>query len=156
MPMRSTDELRGPTFDGADPGYREMPTRDLLTALFEQGKVLFKEEVRLARAELRTEARQAGAWAGALGGGSVLLHIGALVFAGFLVALLDLWMALWASALGISVLLIGVGAILARGGARRLKKTNLKPEETLETLKEDKEWLRRTMRAGTSNRPATA
>ncbi len=151
--MRSSDEMES---DHGQPGYQQMPTKDLLASLFEQGKVLLKEEVRLAKEELRTEAKQVGASAGAVGGGAVLLHTGALVFAGFLVAVLNLFLPLWAAALLVSALLIGVGAFLARGGVNKLKKTNLKPEETLQTLKEDKEWLRRTMHAGTSQRRVTA
>ncbi|MDQ3265648.1 MAG: phage holin family protein [Myxococcota bacterium] len=151
--MRTTEDVE---FDRGEPGYQQMPTKELLASLFEQGKVLLKEEVRLAKEELRTEAKQVGASAGAVGGGAVLLHTGALVFAGCLVAALNLVLPLWAAALLVSALLIGVGALVARGGVNKLKKTNLKPEETLQTLKEDKEWLRRTMHAGTSQRRVTA
>lgn len=152
---RRVDGTRDP-LDAEGAEYREMPTKELLASLFGQGKVLLQEEVRLAKAELRTEVKKVTASAGAVGGGAVLLHTGLLVFSGFLVALLDLFMPLWAAALVVSVLLLGVGAFLALGGIKKLKTANLKPEETIETLKEDKEWLRRTMHAGTSNKRATA
>ena len=78
------------------------------------------------------------------------------MFAAFLVALLDLVMPLWAAALIVAVVLLGVGAIVTEMGTQKLKKTSLKPEQTIQTLEEDKAWMRRTMHAGTSRRHATA
>lgn len=144
----------GHELDGSD--VREVPTKDLLTSLFEQGKVLVQEEVRLAKSEMRAEVKKVTASAGAVGGGALLLLTGWLVFSAFLVVLLDLFLPLWAAALIVSVLFLGVGAAMAMAGIKKLKNANLKPTETIETLREDKEWLRKTMRAATSNTRATA
>lgn len=161
--MRTPEDIshNGPLGNGHDridhdSDVRELPTRDLLSTLFEQGKVLFKEEVRLAKTEVRTEVKKVTASAGAVGGGALLLLTGWLVFSAFLVVLLDLALPLWAAALIVSVLFLGVGAALAMAGIKKIKNANLKPTETIETLREDKEWLRKTMRAATSNTRATA
>jgi hypothetical protein len=156
--MRRSDdmELDGRQDLGCEDGYSDLPTKELLGSLFEQGKILLKEEVRLAKAEVRTEAKRAAASAGAIGAGGILLHTGLLVFAGFLVIALDLLLPLWAAALIVAVVLLGAGAFLAKGGVAKLKKVDLKPEQTLETLKEDKEWLTSVMRGGTSKTRATA
>jgi hypothetical protein len=48
---------------------------------------------------------------------------------------------------GMAALLVGVGlaaigGIIASVGISRLKRTHLKPKETIRSLKEDKEWLK--------------
>ena len=136
--------------------YHDTPTKELIQDLMGQGKILLREEVRLAKEELRTDAKQVGKSAGMVGAGGVLLHTGMLVSAAFLVVLLDLLMPLWAAALIVAVVLLGVGAIVTNTGTRKLKETNLKPEQTIQTLEEDKAWMRRTMHAGTSKRHAIA
>lgn len=156
MRTESDMDLRG---DGLDldegDGVREMPTKDLLTEFFDQAKVLLKEEVQLAKIEVRREAKRAGVSAGLMGGGTVLLHTGLLCFAGFLVALLALALPIWAAALIVTVLFVGGGAALALAGKKKLKQVDLKPEETIKTLKEDQEWLRSMMHGGTSRTRAT-
>ncbi len=81
----------------------------------------------------------------------MLLHTCLLCFAAFLIGLLSLWLPIWAAALIITGVFAVVGAAFVLGGVARLKKVDLKPEETIETLKEDQEWLRKMMRAETSN-----
>lgn len=153
--MRSEDDIRF-KHDVTDGGVRGAPTKDLLSTLFEQAKTLIREEIRMGKAELRTEVKKLTASAGAVGAGVALAITGGLVFAAFLVVLLNLVLPLWAATLIVSVLLLGGGAALVMAGVEKLKHANLKPTETIETLKEDKEWLRKTMRAGTSNTRVTA
>jgi uncharacterized membrane protein HdeD (DUF308 family) len=48
---------------------------------------------------------------------------------------------------GLAALIVGgvlalIGGITAMVGVGRLKRTSLKPEQTIETLEEDKEWLK--------------
>lgn len=151
--MRTTYE---PGFDGHRSRYEETPTKELLQALMGQAKVLLREEVRLAKEEVRAEAKEVGKSAGLMGAGGVLLHTGLLVSAAFLVALLALWMPVWGAALIVAVVLLGAGAVVVATGRNKLKETQLKPEQTLRTLEEDKAWMKRTMHAGTSKRHATA
>jgi len=144
---------------GADPACEDvegLPTKELLSGLFEQGKILVREEVSLAKAELRGEVKRVTASAGAVAGGGLLLHTGLLVFSAFLVLLLNLWLPAWAAALIVAAALLGGGAFLVKGGLTKLKQVDLKPEQTIQTLKEDKEWLQKTIRGGTSNTRATA
>jgi len=46
------------------------------------------------------------------------------------------------SALAIGVVLGVVGAAILLPGISRIRRTNLKPEQTMETLEEDKAWLK--------------
>lgn len=103
---------------------------------------LVRQEVALAKAELREEASKAGKGAGLLGAagyaGHMMLLFGtvALVFGvaqliglgwSFLVAAV-----LWAIACG----------VLGTAGRRTLRTVHPKPERTIETLKEDAQWAR--------------
>jgi VIT1/CCC1 family predicted Fe2+/Mn2+ transporter len=131
-------------------------TSDLISAFFDQAKRLVREEVKLAKSEIREEAAQAGKGAGMLGGGAWLLHVGGLAFGAFLMGLLAIWLPFWASALIVSVLFLGVGALVANAGRTAIKKVSLKPEQTTQTLKEDKAWINETMHAVKLRRHAEA
>jgi Putative Actinobacterial Holin-X, holin superfamily III len=97
---------------------------------------LMRQELALAKAEVKAEATTAGKAAGMLGGAG---------FAGYMVALfasIALWWALangmdegWA-ALIVAALWAVVGAILYSLGRSRLKSVHPKPERTVQTLKE--------------------
>src|SRR5687768_11150959 len=99
-------------FDGRG-DVRELGTKELLSSLVENGKVLLKEEVRLAKAEIQHEAKRAGRAAGSIGAGGLLLHTGWLMFAAFLVMALDVVLPLWAAGLIVALVLLAVGAFLA-------------------------------------------
>jgi hypothetical protein len=103
---------------------------------------LFRQEVELAKAEIRQEAAKAGKAAGMLGGAG---------FAGYMVAVL-LTLAVmfglgnvmnlgWA-ALIVAVLWAVAGAVLFVSGRNRMRQVRPKPEQTIETLKEDAQWAR--------------
>jgi hypothetical protein len=97
---------------------------------------LMRQELALAKAEMKAEATKTGKAAGMLGGAG---------FAGYMVALfvsIALWWALanamdegWA-ALIVAALWAVVGAILYSMGRARLKDVHPKPERTVQTLKE--------------------
>ncbi len=98
--------------------------------------VLLRQELALAKAELKDEGAKAGKAAGMLGGAG---------FAGYMVALfgsIALWWGLankmdegWA-ALIVAGLWAIVGAVLAAKGRERLRAVHPKPERTVDTLKE--------------------
>jgi hypothetical protein len=47
----------------------------------------------------------------------------------------------WASALLIGMIVAGLGGFLVWKGLDALKRLDLAPRETLQTLKEDKQWI---------------
>ncbi|MDQ3263951.1 MAG: phage holin family protein [Myxococcota bacterium] len=122
---------------------QDAPAGELLSGMMEQGRRLMREEVRLAKAELREETREVGRDAAAIGGGGVLAHTGALVLAGAVVAVLSLLMPVWAAALITAVALLGIGGAIALSGYKKLKKVH-GPRETVATLKEDQQWAKQT------------
>ena len=107
-------------------------TRDLST--------LIKQEMELARTELKEEAAKAGKGAGLLGGAGVAGHM-LLIFLSFaLVFLLDNWMPIELAALIVAVLWGIVAAVLASTGRKALKESNPQLPKTQQTLKEDAAW----------------
>ena len=127
----------------------ERPVKSLVSEFFEQGRQLLRAEARLARAELKAEAKKATAGSGMLAAGGVVLLLGAMALVAFLVIALGNVMPLWASALIVTVVLLAVGAGVAMAGAKRLKTIHA-PTKTIQTLKEDSQWASTTMRSATS------
>ncbi|MBX6341977.1 MAG: phage holin family protein, partial [Thermomicrobiaceae bacterium] len=42
----------------------------------------------------------------------------------------------------VGVIVLAIGLVLIQMGRQNLQRTSLKPEQTIETLKEDKEWVK--------------
>jgi len=103
---------------------------------------LFRQEVELAKAEVKQEAAKAGKAAGMLGAAG---------FAGYLTVVLLSFAVVfglsnvidpgWA-ALIVAVIWGIVGAVLYSTGRKRLKTVDPVPRRTAETIKEDAQWLK--------------
>jgi uncharacterized membrane protein YqjE len=103
---------------------------------------LVKQELELARTELKEEAAKAGKGAGMLGGAGVAGLL-TLILASFaLTYLLDNWMPVELAFLITTVLWAIVAAVLAARGRKELKNANPQLPETQQTLKEDAAWAR--------------
>jgi uncharacterized membrane protein YqjE len=104
---------------------------------------LMRQELELARIELRQEARTAGKGGGMLGGGAVAAWIAAvlgslaLIFALAAIEPLNLG---W-SALIVAVLWAIISAVLVSMGKREMKKVG-PPKQTTDSLKEDQQWAK--------------
>jgi hypothetical protein len=103
---------------------------------------LTRQELALARAEFQVEAKKAGKGAGMLGGAA---------FAGWMVALFVSLTVMWAldeamdliwAALIVAVVWAVVAGVLAMTGRKELREVNPKPDQTVESLKEDAKWLK--------------
>jgi putative superfamily III holin-X len=115
---------------------------DLIGNISNDLSTLFRQEVELAKAEVKQEAAKAGKAAGMLGAAAfagyltVVLLSFALVFA--LGNVIDLG---WA-ALIVAVIWGVVGAVLYSTGRKRLKTVDPVPHRTVDTIKEDASWLK--------------
>lgn len=126
----------------ADPA-AEAPLGPLFNQLARDSAALIRQEVALAKAELRQSARQTARGAMKLGVALAVVSVGALVLTAFLVLLLgDLLGNYWLAALIVGAVYTLIGAVLALTGARTLKTVEMAPQETIETLKEDRDWAR--------------
>ena len=114
----------------------------LFANLRQEATLLIKREVELARVEAPQKVGQIirGAVALAIGGAVLFIGILFLMVSGpyGLFNVVELWLA--ALIVGGVVLLVGV--IMLLKGASNMKGLNLKPERTLETLKDDARLVR--------------
>jgi len=103
---------------------------------------LFRQEIELAKSEMRAEAGKAGKAAGMLGAAGLggLMTVVLLSFA--LVFALGAVMPLGWAALIVGALWAAATAILYANGRQRLRQVDPMPRRTVETLKEDAQWLK--------------
>lgn len=131
--------------DGRDRGADPRGLGALLKELAEGGGELVRHEVRLARTEARDLLRGLGIGTAEVAMGGVLALIGALALTtGVILLAGDQWLRdrYWLAALIVTLLAGAVGAYFAKRGLALLSPRALVPDQTLATLKEDKEWLR--------------
>jgi hypothetical protein len=107
---------------------------------------LLRQELALAKAELREEAGRAGKAAGMYGGagfaGSMVL---ALLSAAAVIGL-GYQIGFGWSALVVAAVWTVVAAVMFATGRGRMRTVSPKPEQTIETLKEDARWARHPTR----------
>jgi hypothetical protein len=103
---------------------------------------LFRQEVELAKAEVRQEAAKAGKAAGMLGGAGFAGYLAVVLLSFALVfGLANVMDAGWA-ALIVAVIWGIVGAVLYSTGRKQLKSVDPVPHRTVDTIKEDAQWLK--------------
>jgi uncharacterized membrane protein YqjE len=133
--------------DGRHADQDERQMRDLLKQLAGEGGDLVRNEIALAKLEIRDMAREMAIGSAKVGAAIALALAGALsLIAAAIIGLgtlLDGRYALSALIVGAVVLL--VGGLLARSGMASLKNPP-KPEETARTMQDNKAWAAREVR----------
>ena len=134
------------SLDGRD-GRRSIGT--LLRDLAEGSTTLVREEVKLAKIELGQAAAGIGKGTGFVATGAVLALLGTLaLLTGIVLLIGDQWLPkdlYWVAALILLVITGGMAAMFAKRGMALLAPSNLAPQQTVTTLQEDKEWLKRRL-----------
>jgi len=101
---------------------------------------LVRQEIELAKAEMRQSATRAGKGAGMFGGAAVAGVFALLFLLLAVMFALGEVMALGWAALIVGAILLVCAGILALVGRANVKKVSPKPTQTVETLKEDMQW----------------
>ena len=126
--------------------------RDLAVASAE----LLRGELRVARMEAGEVGTRVARGTAQVALGAVLVLLGTLALATGIVLLAgDQWLPedrYWLAALVILLITGVLAAWLARRGMAHLHPSRLAPEQTIETLKEDKEWLKRQLTSGATSK----
>ena len=112
----------------------------LISGVIKDIQDLLRGEIQLAKTELKEDAASAGKAIGAIAAGAFVGLVGFIFLMLAATWLLDKWVQQWLAAGIVAVALLLVAAILAMSGRNKLRASNLKPEQTIETLKEDREW----------------
>jgi uncharacterized membrane protein YqjE len=127
---------------------RQQSLGELMKQLADQTSRLVRNEVRLARAEMTEKAQAYGRAGAMLGAAAVVGLLGGFAMTMFLIYLLKLALPLWAAALIVTVVYGVVGAALAMAGKKKLDEARSPvPEQTVESVKEDVQWLRTQTRS---------
>jgi len=109
--------------------------RDVLSGLFRNIGTLARAEVDLATTEMSGKAFRIGKDAGFVAGGAALAYAGMLAIMAAMVRILESVFPRWFAAFVVGLLFTGVGAFLAQKGLEGMKRTELAPEQTIDTLK---------------------
>ena len=115
---------------------------DLFAELANETTTLVRQEIQLAKAELTQKATSAGRDVGMIGAGGALAYAGLLALIAALVIGLGHVIPMWLSALIVGIVVIGIGYALIQRGLSALKRLDPTPQQTIQTLKEDKEWAK--------------
>jgi uncharacterized membrane protein YqjE len=144
--MTAADSALGaPQSDPTKPKQPDKSLGDLFGELSSEFSDLMKTQVELAKVEIRTEARKAGRTAGMFGGAAL---------AGYMALLLLSFAVVWGLEnvmdAGLAFLIVGAvyaiaAAVLYVRGRDRAKTVNLKPEQTVDSVKEDVQWARQKL-----------
>jgi uncharacterized membrane protein YqjE len=103
---------------------------------------LFRQEVELAKVELKQEASKAGKAAGMLGAAGYAGHLMLVLLSFALVFALGNVMDYGWAALIVGAIWGIVAAILFVNGRKKLKTVDPVPHRTVDTIKEDAQWLK--------------
>jgi hypothetical protein len=124
----------------------------LLRDLADGSVKLVRDEITLARTEMGGVATGIGTGTAFVAMGAVLALLGTLALVSGLVMLIgDQWLPAdlyWLAALILLVITGVLAAMFAKHGMALLSPAKLAPNETLTTLKEDKEWLKQRLTSG--------
>jgi hypothetical protein len=117
--------------------------RGLLRGILTDLRTLIREEIALARVEMREQAGRARAAALSFGmaAGALLFGVTFLLIAAATAIAELLGWPVWAGFLIVAVLLSLIGVAALSSGRKQLRTFHAVPPETVTTLKENSEWI---------------
>lgn len=121
---------------------QERSLGELFSELSQETSTLIRQEVQLAKAEITRKATKAGKEVAFMAAGGFVAYAGFLALVAAAIFGVAEFLPLWLSALLVGVIVAGVGYLLLQKGMNGLKEINPAPRRTIETLQEDKEWLK--------------
>lgn len=110
---------------------------DVLSDLFRDGSSLIRQEIELAKTEMRENVSSMVRDGMGIAIGGALAFVGLLALVAAAILALALIMPAWAAALIVGGVLALIGMMMVMAGMRALRKTGLTPRKTMETLRED-------------------
>lgn len=130
---------------------REIITRDertigeLFSELANETGTLIRQEMALAQAEMTTKVTRAGKNLAYVAAGGFVGFAALLVLLAAVVAAMAYFMPVWLAALIVAVIVGTISYSMISSSLAALRRTSLAPNETVATLKEDAQWLRKQM-----------
>jgi len=134
-----------------DPGYanetRSEGAGTLVSGVIEDLQSLVRSEVKLAKTEIREDLTQMGKGAGMMAAGALVGLVGFIFLMLGVTYLLNKSLEMWISAGIVGVVLLIIAAVVAMSGKSTLSAANLKPQQTIDSMKENQEWASRQMQS---------
>ncbi len=124
---------------------QEQSLGDLFSDLSSGTSTLVRQEMQLAKAEVMQKASEAGKHVGFIAAGGALAYAGLLALLAALTLGLAEFMPGWLAALLVGLVVAGIGGLVAYSGLNSLQQMDAKPERTIKSLQEDKQWLQQQL-----------
>lgn len=105
-------------------------------------RTMISDEVELAKSEMSKKISDTTKDAVYVGIGALLLWAGLLALVATLMIILSYGLPIWLSALIVTVVVAGIGYLFLQKGLSDIRHRRLAPDQTIETLKEDREWVK--------------
>ncbi len=115
---------------------------ELFSELAAETGTLVRQEVALAQAEVTAKATRVGKNVGYLAIGGAVGYAAMLSILAGVVLGLSYFMPAWIAAVLVGLVVGAVAFFVISSALEELKNTNLKPEESVESIKEDAQWLK--------------
>ena len=123
-------------------GLQSESMSDLLAHLAANSAALVRDEIDLARQELRENARKLMSSVIAATIGATIAGIGLMALIAAAIIGLGCVIGYGLSALVIGFVISVIGIVATLSAVRRIRRSTLTPEKTVETLEENKTWLK--------------
>jgi uncharacterized membrane protein YqjE len=138
--------------DGLMPSSDSNPTPSqgvgsLVSGVIDDLQSLVRGEVQLAKTELKEDAREIGSGAAMIAAGALVGLVGFIFLMLGVTYLLNKSIEMWLAAGIVGLVLIALAAIVAMSGKGKLSAANLKPQQTIDSMKENKEWANRQIKS---------
>lgn len=115
---------------------------ELFSDLTREMSTLVRQEVALAKTEMTEKVSYVGKNAAMLVVGGALVYAAVLALIATCIIALANALPWWLAALIVAVVVAIVGGVLAWLGVENLKKAQLAPTKTVDTIKEDATWIK--------------
>ncbi len=128
------------------PDKQDRSIGELFSELAGETSTLIRQEIDLAKVEFTQKAKTVGQSVGFLVLGGAIAYAALLALLAAIIILLANVMPWWAAALVVAVVVGIVAAVLVSKTLASLKKMEVAPRQTVETLKEDAQWAKQQMK----------
>jgi len=120
----------------------ERPLGELFSDLVTETTTLVRNEVALAKVEITHKATKVGRNIGSLVVGGAIAYAALLAIGAAVILLLARVMPAWNAAGVVGLIVAGVAWLMISKAITELQQMDLKPQETVESLKEDAQWIK--------------
>jgi uncharacterized membrane protein YqjE len=120
---------------------------ETVTGIIEDLQNIVRGEVQLAKTELKEDASQMGKALGMIGAAALLGLTGFIFLMLGVTYLINTSLEMWLSAGIVGLALAIIAALVGITGKNQLQQASFKPEQTIASVKEDKEWASRQIKS---------